>query len=561
MANIIKETAKKVLKKEYQTQEQLLHETLENYSFFKERLAELELSLEDVGYVRLSSDSATEFSRQALKTINALARIYYLKNPLIQRAVVTQTFYVFGQGFSLTAEHPFVNEVIQDFLNDDKNKAELTEHQQLMTKETELQLFANIFFVFFTDKATGRVRIRTIPVDEIADIITDPEDNKTPLYYKRVWTSQKFQYSSGQYVTSEKTSYYPDWKNKAPVLTIEGKAIETSPIYHVSVNRLSDMKFGVSEVYSGLDWARAYKEFLENWSSIIKAYSRFAWNLTTKGGKGAIASAKDKLQSSISGALTDVRPPVTASTFIAQEGVTMQPFRTSGATTSADDGRRLVLMVCSATGIFEHYLTGDPSTGNLATAKSMERPMEIMFRNRQQLWGAIYEEIAEYVVEQSIKAPRGKLNKYGSLILNIYGEEEIIMKNDTTNPNKDLQSKPINLDINANFPDILEKDTAGRIDAIIASSEVAPSGILPDKAIAKMLLQALGEPDVNEILDIVFPNGENYINDVAGKETPPAASGEPQTPIKPPVSESIVNAVKRLRNTLNENIRNGKFEL
>jgi len=64
-------------------------------------------------------------------------------------------------------------------------------------------------------------------------------------------------------------------------------------------------------------------------------------------------------------------------TFVTTPGTRLEPIKTSGITTSMDDARRLMLMVCSATGINEPYLTGDPSTGNLATAKTMERPMEL----------------------------------------------------------------------------------------------------------------------------------------------------------------------------------------
>ncbi|GAG79588.1 unnamed protein product, partial [marine sediment metagenome] len=295
-------------------------------------------------------------------------------------------------------------------IDDTKNRAEITEHQGRMIKETELQLFANIYFVFFTDKATGRVRVRTIPEDEIADIITDPEDSKTPLYYKRVWTKRTFDLATGQYKSTQETAYYPDWTNFKPAKTIAGKKIEDSVVYHIAVNRLSDMKFGVSEVYSALDWSKAYKSFLEDWATIIRSYAKFAWGLKTKGKVGA-AKAKAKLQSQVDTGST-VYPPVTASIFMSPEGAEgMKPIKTAGATTRADDGRRLLLMVCAATGIFEHYF-GDPSTGNLATATAMERPMEMMFRDRQQFWSSVFLEIANFVVKQAVKAPGGKLHSH-----------------------------------------------------------------------------------------------------------------------------------------------------
>ncbi|WP_319580514.1 hypothetical protein [uncultured Methanospirillum sp.] len=52
---------------------------------------------------------------------------------------------------------------------------------------------------------------------------------------------------------------------------------------HVKVNCLNDMLWGVSEVYTAIDWSKGYKEFLEDWMRLVKAYSRFAWNATIKG--------------------------------------------------------------------------------------------------------------------------------------------------------------------------------------------------------------------------------------------------------------------------------------
>jgi hypothetical protein len=505
---ILTNIAKKILKEEYSSLERKAIESSDNYQFFTERIAELELALEDIGWIRLMGESEKEFSREGLKKINKLARIYFLNDPLIRRAVLTQTQYVFGQGFEIRADHPLIDEVIQSFVDDSKNKAEITEHQGRMIKETELQLFANIYFVFFVNKATGRVRVRTIPVDEIADIITDPEDSKTPLYYKRVWMKRTFDVATGQYKSQQETAYYPYWTNLKPAKTIAGKEVEDSVIYHIAVNRLSDMKFGVSEIYAAFNWSKAYGKFLEDWATIIRSYAKFAWGLTTKGRKGA-AKVKDKLQSSI-GTGENVYPPVAGSVFLSPEGAEgMKPIKTAGATTSANDGRRLLLMVCAATGIFEHYF-GDPSTGNLATATAMERPMEMMFRDRQQLWSSVFLEIANFVIKQAVKAPGGKLHNSGN-ITKEDDQEKIVMANDVENEDPDLASKPISLKIDATFPPLLEKDIKERVTAIVSAATLdgkLPAGTLDRKDITKLLLAALGEGDIDETLKKMFPEDE-----------------------------------------------------
>jgi len=512
----------------------------DNMTLLQERLAELELSLEDQGWNVLSSTSNKEFSRDGLRTINYMARLYFLKNPLIRRAVLTQTQYVFGQGVNIQAVNPQIDEVVQEFINHSKNKAELTEHQALMVKETELQCFSNHFFVFFINISNGEVRVRTIPCDEIDEIITNPEDAKDVWYYKRMWTSEGVDVSTGQYRQTSQTAYYPDWRYKPTSwpATIGGQPVmKDNPIYHVSVNRLSDMKFGVSEIYSAIDWARAYKEFLENWASIVKAYSRFAWRLTAPKGSGAagVASLKAKLQSTIGTAGTETKPaPATGSMAIGSPGVGLEPIRTAGAQTSAEDGRYLRLMVSSATGIFEHYLTGDPSTGNLATAKAMELPMLIMFQDRQQLWSSVLGEIIDFVILQAVKA--GQLP--GHVEVGDYGDEVIIWDNDVDNPDPEQQEQPIDGTVSITFPNILEKDIAARVNAVVSAATLNGqmlAGTLDAKLVTRMLLEALGLDNINDIMDEMFPAGEE-----TGEEPPP--DEPPETTVK----EAFKKALSKL---------------
>lgn len=469
-----------------------------NLEIYIERLAQLELAIENQGWDRIGDQINKEFSRSGIAMINDAARLFWLKNTLIRRAVLTQANYVFGQGVNIASDNEEVNDVIHDFLDNTKNKSELTSHQNRMVKEIELQLFANIFFVFFVDKLTGAVKVRTIPENEIKLIITDPEDSKTPLYYKRVYRITKFNTSEGQHTGSQElTKYYKDWQVTELDLRKVIVPAEEAVIYHVSVNKLSDMQFGVSEVYAAIDWAKAHKSFLEDWATITKSYAQFAWNLTAKNKTGMVR-AKSKLGTTLNstGTTETNPPPSTASILTNTEGTKMEPIKTAGATTRADDGDKLVHMVSAATGIFYHYLVGDPSTGNLATAKSMERPMELQFKNRQQLWVDVYTNILNFVIDQSIIASAGKLKggreKIGEEInIVLAGDEERL--------------------INVTFPDLLEKDTKARIEAILKSATLDGkqlAGTMELKVVARLVLEALGEKDIDEMLDKMFPDGQ-----------------------------------------------------
>ncbi|GAK12233.1 phage portal protein [Geomicrobium sp. JCM 19039] len=391
---------------------QMNHKELKEYArgmdnqfqYLTEKIGTLELALEDQGWQKLTMESSQEFSQQGLMTIRNLSRVMFLKNPLIRRAVLTQSNYVFGKGvdFSVVDEEKHANEkqTMDDFKDNVENKRELTSHQSMTQKENELQLFGELFFVLVTLPTTKQVIVRSIPADEITDIIMDPEDSKRPLFYKRERDVQRMNFTTGQYETKHEVTYFRDWVVEGDRAANhkrigEHDVRQDAVIYHVSVNHLSDMKRGVSEVYSALDWARAYKEFLENWATIVKAHSRYAWKVATKGGKKGVANAQQAMKQGPQG---NGAPPLTASSFIGSEGTDIEPMRTAGATTSASDGQHMVHMVSAATGIFYHYLVGDPSTGNLATAKAMERPMELQFLNRQELWKNVFQDIYRYVI-------------------------------------------------------------------------------------------------------------------------------------------------------------------
>ena len=471
-----------------------LSESVNNEELLKERIAELELALDDQGWTRLSGSGDKEFSRSALKTINKLARMYWLKNPLIKRAVYTQTAYVFGQGVTIKAKDQDVQEVLDRFLEDDKNKTELMSHQARMLKETELQLFSNLFFVMFTNISTGHVRVRTIDPDEIEDIVYNPADRKEPWYYLRVWTEPA---EVGSERTVERKAYYPDYrynpKGGHPA-RLNGAQVMLEQVYHVKVNALSDMRFGVSEIYAAIDWAKAYKEFLEDWATLVKSLSRFAWKGKSKTGRKGIEAITEKLNSTISS--TDPNetnaPPAAGSVWLEGANVDLTPITKSGTTTSVEDGRRMLLMVSAATGIFEHYF-GDPSTGNLATTTAMERPMELMFRDRQELWSDVFQTICGYAVDMAVAMPSGGLS--GTLTYNEYNERVIepAENYDTT--------------IEVTWPDLLEKDVAARVEAIIKAVTLGsqgPAGTIDLPLATKMLLVALGEPDVDGTVERLF---------------------------------------------------------
>nr|DAT25582.1 MAG TPA: portal [Caudoviricetes sp.] len=467
-----------------------------NNELLQERIAELELALDDVGYERIGdSNFDKQFTKASIDKIAAMARVYWLKNPLIKRAVATQANYVFGQGVDVVAADEDVQTVVDAFMDDSKNRAELTGEQAMLTKEVELQVTANLFFTFFTDPLNGATRVRTIPLSEITRIIYNPDDSKEPWYYYRQWQqpkepgSQKYEMHQAMYPD---INYMP--KGGLPKYFNGIEVMALNPVYHVKTNCLSDMEYGVSEIYAAIDWAKAYKDFLEDWYTIVKSLSKFAWKATSKSGATGMGQAKQVLEGAINGGSNPMNsdlPGQAAQVWMSSDNFDLAPMPKSGATVAVDDGRRALLMVCAATGIYEHYF-GDPSTGNLATAKAMEQPMLLMFQERQELWTDVFNTILGYVINQSALKPGGKLR--GVMSFNDYGESYVDMGD-------------VDRSVDVKFPPILQEDVNERIDAIVKSvtlSGQTPANTIDLKTATTQMLTALGED--TDIVDKLFPD-------------------------------------------------------
>lgn len=530
-----------------------ISETLSQAEFtnevLTERLAELELALEDTNWMRLMLTGEHGFTREGLKKIVDLARLMFIKNPLIKRGVMVQALYIWAQGVNVKYKNPVLNTILQDFWDDPKNQVELTGHQAQMLKQVDYEVVSNIFFVFFTRPSDGRVRVRSIPFEEISDIICDPEDAKTPRFYLRRWTEKSLNERTGRFNTRQQSAYYPDWNYKPKTKPEKIGAVEVkwdTPVYHVMTGGMTGWKFGVSKVYAAIDWARAYKEFLEDVASLMRAYSRFAWKRITKGGKKAIAAERAKMASTLatSGLSAETNPPpVTGAMAFLGEGTDLQPMQVRGASISPDDGRRLLLMVCASIGLPETYY-GDVSVGTFATAKTMDRPTELMMKEGQTTWTEIFRNIFNFVILQAMKA--GDNQELAEL-----GEVET-KEDGSLIDEKIVWNEPLTAMLDIDFPPILEKDIQAAVQAVVTALTLNGQQLtlLDEELATRLILKAIAEDDVDEIMAQLFADGKG---DSALTPSPsPEGRGEPRT------SEAIVKeAARKLLEAIRGEMRSG----
>lgn len=468
----------------------------------QESLADAALAFDDRGWLALDRQVADEMSREGLRRVARVARAMVVTNPLMRRGVNLGICYVWGQGVTVTARAPEgddtgqdVNAVVQAFLDDPSNQASFTTAQPREELERELKASGNVFLALFTNPTTGRVQVRSVSFDEIDDVITNPEDRDDPWYYRRSWTvtavtpgvdPRTGAPSGGVTATEQRTAFYPalGYRPGTRPRLIDGHPVVwDAPVLHVSVNRLDGWKFGVGDAYPAIFWARGYKEFLEDWARLVRALSRFAWRVGVRNAKGG-AAARDRLAAVPAAAVDGSSLAGGAATLGPDQ--TLEAIPKSGATIDSNSGRPLAAMVAAAFDVPVTMLLCDPGQeGARAVAETLDQPTRLAAEMRRDRWATTLRLVLRHVIEQAVKAPQGPLR--GTRRIDPYtGLEtvELAGGQDST--------------VDVVFPPLVEQDPVARVGAIVSADD---TGRLPAETVARLLLEALGVEDVDELLD------------------------------------------------------------
>jgi len=465
----------------------------------QETIADLEARMYEPGWQRLTAFAEQQFTRQGLQQITAVCRVMALKSPLIKRGLSLRNAYVWGQGVQISARangkqrrQQDVNAVIQAFLDDEGNRRVFSSPQAWEETERQLGTDGNVFYALFTSPRTGRVQVRSIPWDEITDVVTNPDDCSEPWFYRREWWEDRRLDGGLQQV--RRIAYYPalgyNPRFKPPRLNFPyygdnalAEVYWDAPVYHVKVNGLKGWKFGLPDAYAAIDWAQAYKTFLEDWATLIKALSRFAWRLTSKGSKQAAARAR--IAAAPSTDRFTGEPQRAGATALMTPDMALEAIPKSGATIDSESGRPLAAMVAAALDVPVTMLLGDPgTTGARATAETLDSPTERGMDLRRSVHTEALRAILNYVIDQAVKAPQGSLK--GTVRRDEDGREVVELDGDTDRA------------IDVSWPDIQDIDPAVVVESIVKADSTS---YLPPLVVARLLLEALGVTDVDEILD------------------------------------------------------------
>lgn len=503
----------------------------------REEMSLYKRTLEDIGWINLSMD---QYSREELIAggfhfMLKRCRIMYVNNPLCKHWIHLTTSFVFGRGLSApTSEDMQLQEIIQEFWDDPDNKKTLTTVGPQRMISNKLQYEGNLFFMLFDDEE-GKIRVRLLNTVEVVDIITDDEDRNKFLFYKVSLSNRSYDYKADAF-ENQKTQfwYIPDMDNENPkgYGVPDNKLKDDCRVFHVKINCDINDKFGIPDLYAGLDWVKAHKDMAGDMATLIKALSQFAWKKKVKGGAAQVNSILGKMRATTN--LSNIST-MAGKTQIENAGVEMESIdiKTGGVQIAGEGLKAMQMMVCSASGIFYHYY-GDPSTGNLATATSMELPMIKKFEDYQMLWTYIYTVIILYTFRKKIEV--GLLD--GSV------------KYDAKTGYTYLETKK-DLTLGVDFPPIIEQDIQEVANALQIGKN---NGLIGDEEAARQFLLALEVDDLDNAVAAALSDlnikrqQESLITDEPNNNAPSsnANSRQQNNYADPAIQEAVQRILKVL---------------
>lgn len=447
-----------------------------------ESVRDLSLQLEDRGWKRIGSDDENTMTREALVQAAQDGRALSVAHPLVRRGISLRTAYVHGQGgpqLSVETEDESVNDVVQQWWTSRENQLALTGSEARARLERALSTDGNVFIASFTNPADGRVTNRTIPMEQITRIITNPEDRGQVWFYERTYSRKRDAFSTLEESTKV---LYPDLayapSRKSPFMG--GLAVMwDQPVRHVKVNDLDGWEFGIGDTFSIAPYARGYRDFLNDWLKLMKSLSQFSWRATAEGKRSQRArQALSRAQQGVPGNDGSV-----GAAYVSQAGESLEAIPKTGATIDADSGRPILAMIAAGLDVPVTMLSTDPGiTGARSTAETLDEPMYRAMRTRQDVWSAVFKDLAEYRIEQAVKA--GKLP--GAIVRDAWAQ---------TDHAEFSGEVPI---IHCDWPDL---STAKLDEAVKAIKDADSTGKVPPLVIARLLLTALGVEDIDDVLE------------------------------------------------------------
>lgn len=304
----------------------------ERLSFLEESDTErrvLQRELDLLAYTALNyvGGSPQELKANERRRLAQRSRVVWMKDPQAGAAVDLMNDFVFGRGLTKPkANDPQVQEIIDEAWEDPDNQLVLTDFFAQLALGTDFELQSNLFFLVFEDGQDGKVKLGLLNHDSVETVVRDEDNRLRILYYVARHWSVKWDFQNDQpmlitavqereraqanglapapvkqsspnvvYPGQGDIRYYEHWRNvedaeadaesgsRQPPDKAPPEKLGDGKVYHVAMNRGSEMAFGHPRMDRLIRWYNAYNNFMDARVDIMAASAAFVMKRKVKG--------------------------------------------------------------------------------------------------------------------------------------------------------------------------------------------------------------------------------------------------------------------------------------
>jgi hypothetical protein len=416
-----------------------LRESAMEYMGFRDEVEEMAADVMD--YVGGRPHEVQAHHRRRLAQQSRIALIH---DPTAAAEATLRANFAFGKGISKPqAKDDDVQAIIDAAWDDPNNQRKLTSYEAQRHRSNEMLTAANLFPTLF--KGNGKVRVGFRDADDVTDVVCDPEDDETPLWYvvRKRRTEWNFETHMQEPILNldfengrQKVWYLKHWRNVADLeqwaRDFGGKApprpkdkdILPGEAEHFRINRIGRSQFGVPPWARTLRFYTALNQLTEAQVQMRQGAATIIAQRIRKGGPGALMKSVTSVMArageigarrgsfggppAAAGPGTNPtagQPPPPAGAWAngfehdRLEAVNLR----SGAGEALQDAQIVRAPIAAASGFGQHYL-GDASSTNLAAATTLELPTLMEVSAWQETFEGLYRWFTDRVIEEAVHA-------------------------------------------------------------------------------------------------------------------------------------------------------------